>query len=351
MGKHMAQQQLELWSTASLSSVKESERARSSFELTPVAQVTSHDAEALRHLAERAEHYVDNARAPQTRLAYERDLRAFARWCEEHALCAQPASSKTLARYLTHLVEAGKKMSTVRRARIAIGLAHAEQHFARPDHDPTIRLLERGMARTHGTKETHAAPLLLEHVTTMIAALGAGARADRDRAVILLGFWGAFRSSELAAMQIEHITFEGDAMRVHLPFSKRDPVGGGEDVELVAAAAPEVCAVRAIQRWLARVGCDAGPLFRQVRGERVSQLGIQRRVVSRLVDRLTRLAAIGGRYTAHSLRAGLATSAYARGASEREIQVHGRWRDRRSLDRYIHPHAVPGRKNLVTVVS
>jgi integrase len=348
----MARHQLELWSTTA--SLSLAERAREHpvvATMGTVARLTPRQAESLQQLDARVDHYVDNARASRTRLAYERDLRAFARWCETHLLCAQPASSDTLARYLTQLVESGKKLSTMRRARIAIGLSHAEQHLPRPDRDPSIRLLERGMARTHGTKEAHAAPLLLEHVATIIAALGVGARADRDRAVMLLGFWGAFRSSELSAMRVEHVALTPDDLRVHLPFSKHDPLGSGEDVELAVAAAPELCPVRATRRWLDRVGRDTGPLFRQIRGEHVSVHGIQPRVVSRLVDRLARLAAVGDGYSAHSLRAGLATSAYARGASEREIQTHGRWKDRRSLDRYIQPTAVPGRKNLVAVVS
>jgi Phage integrase, N-terminal SAM-like domain len=122
---------------------------RAAVTLAPVVRITPPRVEALHAIDARVEHYVDNARAARTRLAYERDLHAFARWCDAHALCASPASCETLARYLTHLVEAGKKLSTAKRARIAIGLAHAEHHLPRPDHDPSIRLLERGMARTH----------------------------------------------------------------------------------------------------------------------------------------------------------------------------------------------------------
>jgi integrase len=152
-------------------------------------------------------------------------------------------------------------------------------------------------------------------------------------------------------MTVEDLALTSDGMRVHLPFSKHDPLGRGADVDLAITAEAALCPVRATRLWLERVGCSSGPLFRPVRGTCIAGVGIRPRVVSRLVDRLTQIAAIGGRYSAHSLRAGLATSAYARGASEREIQAHGRWKDRRSLDRYIHLNAVPGRKNLVTVVS
>jgi integrase len=105
--------------------------------------------------------------------------------------------------------------------------------------------------------------------------------------------------------------------------------------------------VRAVSRWLQRVGEISGPLLRQVHGRNILPSGLQPRAVSRAVRRLALEAGIGPQYSAHSLRAGLATSAYARGVSERDIQEHGRWKDRRSLDRYIHPVACVSRPNIV----
>ena len=96
-----------------------------------------------------------------------------------------------------------------------------------------------------------------------------------------------------------------------------------------------------------RVGEGTGPLLRQVHGRTVCPVAMQPRAVSRAVRRLAMEAGLGPGYSAHSLRAGLATSAYARGVSERDIQEHGRWKDRRSLDRYIHPVAFASRPSIV----
>lgn len=97
-------------------------------------------------------------------LAYARDVRAFVSWCTARALPSLPASTETLTLYLTGLLARGRKISTIRRARIAIGLGHAAAGLPRPDRDARIRTLERGMARIHGSKEEGAPPLLHEHI-------------------------------------------------------------------------------------------------------------------------------------------------------------------------------------------
>jgi site-specific recombinase XerD len=163
-----------------------------------------------------SQYFLDQARTERTRLAYARDCQAFERWCAAHALRALPASVSTLAGYLTQLVQSGKKVSTVRRARIAIGMAHADAGLSRPDRDSRIRALERGMGRVYGTREKGATPLLMEGIERIVATLVGGARDDRDRALLLLGFAGAFRGSELAGLRIENLTFRAEGMDVLL---------------------------------------------------------------------------------------------------------------------------------------
>lgn len=353
----MALKQLELWAPSRTPSTRASRRHRRYPSAAPIGSVASAPAklvelEPLRQLDVRAQYYLDNARAARTRSAYERDVTAFARWCTEQGLSSMPASYHTLARYLTHLVESGRKVSTVKRGRIAIGLAHADLGLARPDHDSRIRTLERGMGRTYGTRQVGAAPLLLEHIQKIVHGLGTCARDDRDRALLLVGFWGALRASELVALTVDDITLTPQQLLVHVQRSKEDPLGLGTVVAL-ASISNELCALRATERWLERVGRAPGPLFRSVQGERIAECSMHPRAISRAIHRLAVRASISGEYTSHSLRAGLATSAYARGVTEREIQEHGRWKDRRSLDRYIHLSALTDRRNLVsaTLVS
>jgi integrase len=110
---------------------------------------------------------------------------------------------------------------TVRRARIAIGLAHADAGVIRPDRERSIRMLERGMGRVYGTREMNATPLVVESLERIVSTLGTTARDDRDRALLLLGFAGAFRSSELVAMCLEHIEWTENGMTVFIGRSKK----------------------------------------------------------------------------------------------------------------------------------
>jgi integrase len=289
--------------------------------------------------------YLAEAHTARTRRAYQRDWDAFARWCAQHHECALPAAPRTLARYLTRLAELGRCASTIRRARIAIGLAHAHADQPRPDQHPSIRALERGIGRVHGTREEGARPLLEDEVRKLARTLRDSPREDRDRALILLGWAGAFRAGDLMGLRIEDVTFSAESVRIGLRRSKEDPLQRGDFVDVRVGSAPEVCPVDALRRWMGRVGRPSGPLFRQVRGGIIEHARISERCVSRALQRAAAHAGLQAHYSAHSLRAGLATSAYAHGASERDIQEQGRWKDRRSLSRYIRSEYLPAQHN------
>lgn len=348
----MTSTQLELWSSPAAAGARQmlAKPAALAAAVQRAAPAVDQRLEAitLKHASARTRFYLEQARADRTRTAYEHDFRAFARWCAACGLCPLPATPETLALYLTAMVDGGRKVSTVRRARVAIGQAHAAARLPRPDQAEQVRQLERGMGRVHGTKEEGAPPLLHEQLVQIIRTMRASARDDRDRALLLLGFWGAFRSSELVGLRIEDVTLDPARLRVLVRRSKEDQLGRGEVVSIDTSPQPELCVVRAVGRWLERVGESTGPLLRQVHGRTVCPTAMQPRAVSRAVRRLTLAAGLGPDFSAHSLRAGLATSAFARGVSEQEIQRHGRWKDRRSLERYIHDIAFAARPNIVT---
>jgi site-specific recombinase XerD len=306
-----------------------------------------HPTRSDRELDALVEHYLQAAHADQTRKAYASDWSLFERWCAKHGERPLPASPNTLARYLTQLAKNGRKASTIRRARIAIGLAHGRADFARPDRHERIRALERGIGRTHGTAEQGARPILVVELDRMVAGLGTSIRDARDRALLLLGFAGAMRSSELAALDVEDIIMHADGMRVRLRRSKEDPLRRGCTIDIPRAESARLCAVAAVACWTRLLDETTGPLFRLCRGSSIESHRIAARVVSRVVQRAASRAGLDGEYSSHSLRSGLATSAFANGASDRDIQVHGRWKARESLDRYIHPENVPNRRNVV----
>jgi site-specific recombinase XerD len=339
----MPSTQLELWSSSAR------ERAGQTLAKAVVvkASIRKPSALVLPDTAARAQFYLEQSRAERTRSAYEQGFRTFERWCATHGLSALPATSETIVLYLTTLLESGRKLSTVKRARIAIGQTHAAARLPRPDRTEQVRELERGMGRVHGTKEEGAPPLLHAQLAQILGKMRANARDDRDRVLLLIGFWGAFRSSELVELRIEDVTVEPTRLHILVRRSKEDQLGRGEFVNIDASPQAELCAVRAVKHWIERVGQSSGPLLRQVVGRTISEAAMQPRGVSRVVRRLARGASLGPDYSSHSLRAGLATSAFAQGVSEQEIQRHGRWKDRRSLDRYIRPVAFASRPNIV----
>ncbi len=183
-------------------------------------------------LAAQAEHYVQEAHSGRTRKAYRSDWLAFETWCAANGALALPASPGTLELYLTHLAGLGRKASTIRRARIAIGLAHGHAGQARPDQNARIRTLERGIGRVHGAREEGAVPLLQDQLATVVAVLGCSLRDERDRAMLLLGFAGAFRASELAGLDVTDVTFNTHGLVIDVRHSKEDHLGLGKRTEI-----------------------------------------------------------------------------------------------------------------------
>ncbi|MDB4987742.1 MAG: integrase family protein, partial [Myxococcaceae bacterium] len=267
-------------------------------------------------------------------------------WCAATERTALPATYETLRLYLTHLAQLGRKVSTIRHARKSIGLAHAHAGVPRSDQDARIRVLERGIGRELGVREEGVAPLLEHELARVIASLKNSPRDDRDRALILLGFAGAFRASDLASLDMDSLRFSPAGVRVFLRRSKEDQLGRGAHTDVPCGDNLDTCPVDALRAWIGRVGRPNGPLFRVVYGAQIEHQRISTRAVARAVQRATTHAGLEGHYAAHSLRSGLAASAYAHGSTEREIQAHGRWKDRRSLDRYIDVERIAGRRNV-----
>lgn len=285
-------------------------------------------------LDERVHAYSEAAHAHNTKRAYRSDWTAFEAWCVQRGECAMPASSSTLARYLAFLADSGKKASTIRRARIAVGLAHAWGGALRPDKDIAIRTVERGIARAHGDREEGADALLASDLPKLMLAFRSGPHDERDRAAVLLGFAGAFRASELVGLNVEQLEFHSGGLRIFVERSKEDQTGKGAFVDVPHGDHAATCPVRAVSAWMARVGRPSGPLFRVVRGTVIEHQRMHVGAVSRAVQRACARAGLKGDYSAHSLRSGLATSSLMAGHSEAAIQRHGRWRDSRSVRRY-----------------
>ena len=286
-----------------------------------------------------ARSYAAASKAPNTVRAYRSDLADFEDWCAGHGVRAIPASPATIALYLAALAQAGAKASTLQRRVSALSQAHQlAGHVPSPTADPMVRATMAGIRRAHGTAPTQKSALLPAELRQLLASTDPTSLAGaRDRALLLLGFAGGFRRSELVSLDVDDLEETEDGLRVQLRRGKTDQEGQGREVGIPRGRTPATCPVRAVQVWRSLAGIAAGPLFRAVSRHGVVSRGrLSDRGVARIVQRAAREAGLDPALSAgHSLRAGLATSAAAGGASERAIMAQTGHRSVTMVRRYI----------------
>jgi integrase len=219
----------------------------------------------------------------------------------------------------------------------AIAEAHKAAGLESPTHAAIVRNTLKGIRRTHGTAPAQKAPALTDDIRALIAATDAGLIGARDRALILLGFAGAFRRSELVRMNVDDCAFGKDGLTITLWRSKIDQDGAGRKIGIPYGSNPETCPVRTVQAWLEVAGVTAGPLFRSISRHGHVQLGRLSGIdVARITKKLAARAGLDPtKYAGHSLRAGHATAAAIAGASERSIMKQTGHRSVQMVRRYI----------------
>jgi integrase len=171
----------------------------------------------------------------------------------------------------------------------------------------------------------------------MIAATDQGLIGARDHALILLGFAGAFRRSELVGFDVEDCGFGRDGLTVTLRKSKTDQNGEGRKIGIPYGSNPDTCPVRVLHEWLDQADISTGPLFRSINRHGQVQAGRLGGIdVARVIKKLAKRAGLDpAKYAGHSLRAGHATSAAIAGASERSIMAQTGHRSVQMVRRYI----------------
>ncbi len=271
-----------------------------------------------------AQRYLEAATAPNTRRAYQGAIRHFERWGGR-----LPATEAEIRAYLLHYAEQLNPRTLALRL-TALRHWHRYQGFADPTDAATIRKTLQGISRVHGRPKRQARALRQEHLERMALALAKRAelKAVRDLALLLVGFFGAFRRSELVAIQMGDLSWEPEGVVIQLPRSKTDPHGEGISKALPYGEGP-LCPVTALRRWLEQAALTQGPVFRKVnRWGELADSALQAASVSLILRGIAELAGLEGQMdlSAHSLRRGLATGAHLAGASFAAIKRQGGWR-------------------------
>jgi integrase len=290
----------------------------------------------LERMGADAARYLEQSKAPNTRRAYRADWADFTAWCTQYRRVPLPALPETVAYYLADR-SLGLKTSTLQRRLATIAEAHRAAGYESPNGHAQVKLVWAGICRAKGTAPSHMKPALTRHVRLMVERLPDSLLGVRDRALLLLGFAGAMRRSELVGLDVGDLLLGEEGLTVVIRRSKTDPIGAGRKLGIPLGANLDTCPVRAVQAWLELSGIDDGPLFRSVsrhglvRGTRLCD-----RAVANVVKRsLLAAGKSARRYAGHSLRAGLITQAAMNGVSERAIQDQSGHRSLTVMRRYI----------------
>lgn len=252
--------------------------------------------------------YLEAEKSDNTRRAYASDWADFSAWCDVQQCTAMPAAPIDVARYLAQLADSGKKTSTIQRRTAAIASIHKAAGHEPPTNFEGVKAVMRGIRRRVGKRKRKAAPATAELLGLAIAAIPATKRGLRDRALVLIGFAGAFRRSELVDIEVNDIERRPRGILVHIERSKTDQEGKGAALPIPNG---KMRAVEALDTWLTAAGITEGPVFRSVdRHGNVGAGALTDRQVARIVKEVCgRVGMDPEIYSGHSLRAGFITSA------------------------------------------
>ncbi|HKI98061.1 MAG TPA: tyrosine-type recombinase/integrase [bacterium] len=281
------------------------------------------------------------SKANETKRALLKNWALFERWCSSTGDQALPATPETVERFLLYLsdqhpvrdrkgqeLRRGLKASAVAQALWALNARHRMAGLPAPGESALVKTALSGIRRRKATRPKQQAPLTIEHLRAV--RFRDDLKGRRDKALLLVGFAGCLRRSELVALHVEHLEETPLGLRIYLPRSKTDQEGAGAWVDLLRAAQyPELCPVEALLEWLAAARIAAGPVFRSLGKGRHPRIAEHLSAAS--VDAIVKWAAGAcgldpHRYGGHSLRAGQATYLSEHGKSPAVIARHGRWK-------------------------
>jgi integrase len=290
-------------------------------------------------LIEQVRAFVDSADSKATRRAYAADWRVFVKWCQcqkEELSSALPVPMKTVAMYVADLAKKGRKYATIKRA--LSGIAHKHRSNGFEWEIPAIFKREmKGIRNEIGTKQLKKAPSTDDVLKRMVATLGVDRRGLRDRAILTVGWVGAFRRSEIVSLDVSDLEFFPEGATATLRKSKTDQEGKGITKGLPFSGNASVCPVRSLRAWLEASGIAQGPVFRPMtRTGTIRPVRLSGEAVAKIVKRACKNADLDPEmFSGHSLRSGFATTAALQGVSLDDIMDQTGHKDRATARGYV----------------
>ena len=280
--------------------------------------------------------YTKAAQSESTRRSYAQDIRHF----KAHG-GKIPATPQMVAEYLAKQADV-LAVATLAHRLIAIHKAHADKGFESPVRNTLVKRTMQGIRRTKGVAQRQVRALVKDDLLELLVLVSKQKplKAARDKALLLLGFAGAFRRSELVALNVDDLTPHAHGLEIILRRSKTDQEGEGRTVFVPLAKSEERCPVRSLQVWLDLAGIGSGALFRRINrhGQIVGDRGLTPQSVSLLVKAAAAKAKgvdAAANFAGHSLRAGFVTEAASVGMQTKAIMGQTGHRSIDMVYRYI----------------
>jgi len=282
-----------------------------------ITDVKSLEIETLKNLK--------NSKANNTLRAYQSDFRDFTAFCSKNGFSPMPTQPKILALYITHLSKTSK-FSTLKRRIASISVIHKlKGHYLDTKH-PIIMENLHGIKRTLGSRQKAKKPILINDLKLIIKVIDK--EKIRDKALILIGFAGGFRRSELVNIYYEDVEFVSEGVKILIKRSKTDQSGEGTLKAIPYFDNQEFCPVIALKNYINKKFFD--DFERRI-------FEISDKSVALIIKRYADKAGLdSSRYAGHSLRSGFATTAAEFGAEERNIMAMTGHKTTQMVRRYIH---------------
>ena len=252
-----------------------------------------------------------DAHTSHTQRAYQKDWQNFCSWCAEQHRRALPCTPETLAMYLHHLAKRFK-VASIERALAAIARVHRGMGHESPRRAPRVQSEMRSIKQALGCVPRGKHALLVDGIARLVDTCDAGTlRGLRNRAILVLGFAGAFRRSELVALNIEDLSDDAYGLRVQTSRGESCEAGQGQEKGIPFGDHQATCPVLAVRAWLNAAELSAGPVFVGVnRHGCLTRTRLHPCEIARVVQGAARAAGLDpDKFAGHSLRSGLMTAA------------------------------------------
>lgn len=301
--------------------------------ITSNRQLTIYEASARK--------YEQRRKAKNTKRAYQSAWADFQTWCKRAGYDPLPASVEAVRYYLADLADNGNAVSTIEVRRAAISAAHvAARCAADPAHHPDVKDLMEGITRVLGKGGEKKEPITLDTLRQIVGAIDISTiQGKRDKVLVLLGYAGAFRRSELVAMDVAHVRTIGKLV-IRVLRSKTDQEGKGTKKHIPQATDSTLCPVRAYQAYVDAAAIASGPVFRRLdRGGHITDKRLSAQSVALVIKRYAEAAGLDWRnLSGHSLRAGYVTESHGAGADGADIMAQTGHVREETLRQYIRDH-------------